>query len=93
MSIPNTMQQLINILNIYLCWQEGDDIFPKDAEDKIIPGEAHFTDAWKEMEKLVEEGLIKSIGISNFNSKQIEELLAVAKIKPVTNQVNVGIVT
>ena len=39
------------------------------------------------MEKLVENGLVKNIGISNFNSKQIERILAICKIKPVTNQV------
>ena len=31
--------------------------------------------------------MIRSIGISNFSSKQTERLLSVAKIKPVTNQV------
>lgn len=39
------------------------------------------------MEKLPELGLVKSIGISNFNSKQIDRLLANCRIKPVTNQV------
>lgn len=39
------------------------------------------------MEKLVESGLVKSIGVSNFNSEQITRLLSIAKIKPVCNQV------
>ncbi len=39
------------------------------------------------MEKLVEEGLVKSIGISNFSVKKIEDLLQYAKIKPAVNQV------
>ena len=39
------------------------------------------------MEKLVEKGLVKSIGLSNFNSQQISEIMAIAKIQPVTNQV------
>lgn len=39
------------------------------------------------MEKCVEKGLVKSIGVSNFNSKQIERLLKSAKIKPVINQI------
>jgi aldehyde reductase len=41
------------------------------------------------MEKLVEQGLTKSIGVSNFNSQQLERILAIASIKPVTNQVYV----
>lgn len=39
------------------------------------------------MESLVKLGLVKSIGLSNFNSEQIERILSVAEIKPVTNQV------
>lgn len=41
------------------------------------------------MEECVNLGLVKSIGISNFNSEQIERLCQVAKIKPVCNQVEV----
>lgn len=39
------------------------------------------------MEKLVESGRVRSIGISNFNSEQTDRILSIAKIKPVTNQV------
>lgn len=41
------------------------------------------------MEKLVDLGLVKSIGVSNFNSQQIERLLANCRIKPVANQVQI----
>ena len=40
----------------------------------------------QEMEKLVELGLVKSIGISNFTCKKITDLMEFAKIKPVCNQ-------
>jgi len=39
------------------------------------------------MEKCVQSGLTKSIGISNFNIKQVKEILEIATIKPVVNQV------
>lgn len=39
------------------------------------------------MEELQKKGLARSIGISNFNSKQIDKLLKSATIVPVTNQV------
>ncbi len=39
------------------------------------------------MEKLVETGLCKAIGISNFTITKIENLLKTAKIIPAVNQV------
>ncbi|KAG1734889.1 Aldo keto reductase [Suillus paluster] len=42
---------------------------------------------WAQMEKVQEEGLARSIGVSNFNEKQLEILLSSAKIKPAANQI------
>uniref|UniRef100_A0A7S3VHV1 NADP-dependent oxidoreductase domain-containing protein n=1 Tax=Dunaliella tertiolecta TaxID=3047 RepID=A0A7S3VHV1_DUNTE len=42
---------------------------------------------WRAMEKLVDDGLCKSIGVSNFSLKQVEEVMSFARIKPVCNQV------
>lgn len=39
------------------------------------------------MEECVRQGLTRNIGISNFNSEQINRLLESAKIAPVNNQV------
>lgn len=39
------------------------------------------------MEKLVEKGLVRAIGLSNFNSGQIDDVLSVANIKPSVLQV------
>lgn len=43
--------------------------------------------SWKAMEGLVELGLVRAIGVSNFNVQQIKELLKFAKIVPAVNQV------
>lgn len=39
------------------------------------------------MEQLVDKKLVKSIGVSNFNSKQIQRIIDNAKIVPANNQV------
>ena len=54
-------------LDLYLMhWpfalKAGDDLFPKDELGNIIFADVHYTETWKEMEKLVKEGLVKSIG-------------------------------
>lgn len=41
------------------------------------------------MEKLVDDGLCKQIGISNFSCKKIDDLLSYARIKPAVLQVEV----
>ena len=44
-------------------------------------------DFWPKMEALVEEGLTRSIGCSNYNVQSLLNLLSFCKIKPVANEV------
>lgn len=44
-------------------------------------------DIWTAFEELYKEGLVKSIGVSNFMILHIEELLNTAKIAPMINQI------
>ena len=46
-----------------------------------------YLGAWKDMEKAVKAGKVKSIGISNFESERLEELCEAAEIKPSVLQV------
>lgn len=39
------------------------------------------------MEKLVDQGKAKAIGVSNFNNTQVGKILKSARIPPATNQV------
>ena len=41
--------------------------------------DSHYVETWHEMEKLVDEGLVKSIGLSNFNIRQVREVLDCTK--------------
>ncbi|XP_076461426.1 aldo-keto reductase family 1 member A1-like isoform X2 [Babylonia areolata] len=60
---------------------------PMDYRGNVEMDNVDFTETWKELEKLVREGKIHSLGISNFNSVQTDTLLSVATVRPVLNQV------
>lgn len=92
-ALETTLQSLkLKYLDLYLIhwpmgYKEGCELFPTDKDGKTLFSAVDYVDTWKEMEKLVEDGLVKSIGVSNFNKKQVERVLAVAKIPPATNQI------
>lgn len=82
----------LDYIDLYLIhwpmgYKEGEALFPADETGKTAYSDVDYVDTWKAMEKLVGLGLTKSIGISNFNSKQVERILSIATIKPVVNQV------
>eukprot|EP01095_Lingulamoeba_sp_RSL-Kostka_P015510 TRINITY_DN7159_c0_g1_i1.p1 TRINITY_DN7159_c0_g1~~TRINITY_DN7159_c0_g1_i1.p1 ORF type:complete len:311 (+),score=131.82 TRINITY_DN7159_c0_g1_i1:60-992(+) len=78
-------------LDLYLIhWPvgfDGQDKFPKDDNGDIILDNTPHSETWKEMEELYREGLVKNIGVSNFNISQLEALLESADIVPHVNQV------
>ncbi len=46
-----------------------------------------YKDAWRALETLYKAGKVKAIGVSNFQIHHLEDLLKVAEIKPMINQV------
>lgn len=62
-------------------------MFPKDEQGNVQFSKVDYVDTWKTMETLVSKGLVKSIGVSNFNKSQIQRILDIASIRPVVNQV------
>lgn len=46
-----------------------------------------YVESWQAMERLKNEGLVKSIGVSNFHTHHLEQILKVAEHVPVLNQV------
>jgi diketogulonate reductase-like aldo/keto reductase len=49
--------------------------------------DVHLVDIWKKMEALVDAGLVRSIGVSNFRLQDLRSVVAVARIKPSINQI------
>ena len=71
-------------------FKEGTDNYPKYDNGSIIPrkwSKAAYLETWKGLEDAVEQGLTRSIGVSNFNARQLHKLLKRAKIMPAINQV------
>lgn len=76
-----TLKKLnVDYLDLYLVhWPASPVLYPNWKEINA--------NVWKALEYLYEEGLVKSIGVSNFKKSQLEELMKVAKIKPMVNQI------
>merc|ERR1712215_384602 len=60
---------------------------PQDEEGNVLFSGVSIEDTWAAMEKLVDIGLVRSLGLSNFNSKQIKTILDMARIRPAVLQV------
>jgi len=55
-------------------------MFPLDDEGYYCADlGSHYVETWAAMEDLVDQGLTRSIGLSNFNRRQVEEVMRCAK--------------
>jgi diketogulonate reductase-like aldo/keto reductase len=55
----------------------------------ITPTNVPVIDTWRAMEKLVKDGVTRSIGVSNFTIPMLEELLSQCEIPPAVNQIEI----
>lgn len=91
-SLKNTLKHLqLDYLDLYLVhWpvaiKKGID-YPTRKEEFLNDQEAPINSAWEVLEETVEMGLVKHLGVSNFNKRRLRELLNSARIKPEMNQV------
>jgi len=62
------------------------DLYIIDCPEGATFSEDAFVDTWYEMEKLVDNFLVKSIGLANFDDEHIKHLLNGARFPPVMNE-------
>ncbi|KAJ4795843.1 NAD(P)-linked oxidoreductase superfamily protein [Rhynchospora pubera] len=60
---------------------KGTNFMPENFVNPDIPA------TWDAMEKLYDSGKARAIGVSNFSSKKLEDLLSLARVPPAVNQV------
>uniref|UniRef100_G1SME6 NADP-dependent oxidoreductase domain-containing protein n=1 Tax=Oryctolagus cuniculus TaxID=9986 RepID=G1SME6_RABIT len=77
------------LMHYPIAMKPGEEMFPTDEHGKTISDTVDICATWEAMEKCKDAGLAKSIGVSNFNHKQLEKILNKPglKYKPVCNQV------
>lgn len=88
-----TLQDLqLDYLDLYLMhWgiatphDLGDE--PVDAQGNLLLSNVSIRETWEAMEALVDAGLVKAIGVSNFTAVMLFDLLTYARIKPAVNQI------
>ena len=60
---------------------------PYASKPCMVPDSVPIRDTWQAMEELVDAGLVRSIGISNFGTSLIRDLLSQCRIRPSVLQV------
>lgn len=60
---------------------------PEAENPVMVKAPVPLHETWAAMESLVEKGLVKRIGVCNYNSGLLHDLMAYAKIKPSTLQI------
>lgn len=89
----------LDYLDLYLCHQpvgmkflDEDNCLPHDEiGNYLYDKNTNLEAVWMEMEKLVHAGKAKSIGISNYNERQVERIVKIARVPPANLQVRLGI--
>jgi diketogulonate reductase-like aldo/keto reductase len=83
----------LDYLDCYLihtpfAFQPGDEQDPRDEHGKVIyDSGVTLAETWHALERLVDDGHCKSIGLSDISLEKLREIVAVARIKPAVVQV------
>ncbi|XP_054162052.1 1,5-anhydro-D-fructose reductase-like [Oppia nitens] len=69
--------------------QSDTEFYPLDANGQVICDETiDLRDVWREFDSIAATGIARSIGVSNFNSRQLQSICSVANTRrPAVNQI------
>lgn len=91
-ALETTLKQLkLDYLDLWLMhWpiaqKKGTDV-PLTSQDMVSLSELPLSATYNEMEKAVEKGLTKAIGVSNFGQKKLADIISQCDIVPAVNQI------
>jgi diketogulonate reductase-like aldo/keto reductase len=76
------------LIHTSFAFRPGDDQDPRDEQGQVIyDSGVTLLETWQALERLVEEGRCKSIGLSDITLETLREIFAAARIKPAAVQV------
>jgi diketogulonate reductase-like aldo/keto reductase len=76
------------IIHTPFAFQPGDEQDPRDERGQVIyDSGVTLIDTWGALERLVDEGRCRSIGLSDVNLEKLREIVVAARIKPAVVQV------
>lgn len=76
------------IIHTPFAFQPGDEQDPRDQHGQVIyDSGVTLVETWHALERLVDEGHCKSIGLSDITLEKLREIVAVARIRPAMVQV------
>jgi diketogulonate reductase-like aldo/keto reductase len=68
-------------------FQPGDDLDPRDEHGQVIyDSGVTLIETWQALERLVDDGQCKSIGVTDITLEKLREIVAAARIKPAVVQ-------
>jgi diketogulonate reductase-like aldo/keto reductase len=71
------------LIHTPFAFQPGDEQDPRDASGNVIYDKGvTLLDTWRALERLVDEGKCKAIGLSDVSLDQVKEIFDAARIKP-----------
>lgn len=76
------------IVHTPFAFQPGDEQDPRDERGQVIYDQGvTLVETWRALERLVDDGHCKSIGLSDITLEKLREIVAVARIRPAMVQV------